>query len=128
MAIGRVAIRTARNAADLLGPQLADARCERLLVLHLDRQGNRIALDEFEGGPNTIDLPIRDICRAALRRDAFGLVIAHNHPGGDPQPSAADIAATRRLAAAAAALDIRLHDHLVFAGGACRSFRELGLI
>ena len=57
-----------------------------------------------------------------------GWSIAHNHPSGDPSPSRADIEATRRLAEAAAALGIRLHDHLIFAGGDCRSFRALGLL
>ena len=54
--------------------------------------------------------------------------MAHNHPSGDPRPSRADIQATRRLAETADALDIRLHDHLIFAGTDCRSFRELGLL
>lgn len=128
MASGRVAFRTARDAVELLGPLLADAACERLLVLHLDRDHNRIALDEIRGAPDTLELPIRDICSAALRRDAAALVIAQNHPGQYAQPSAADIDGTRRLAAAAAALDMRLHDHLVFGGGRCLSFRELGLL
>ena len=69
---------------------------------------------------------MREIFRAALNHGAAGLVIAHNHPSGDPRPSPADVAATRRLAETAAALDIVVHDHLIFAGGECRSFRELG--
>ena len=71
---------------------------------------------------------MRAIFAAGLRHGAEGLVIAHNHPSGDPEPSRADIEATRRLADVAAALGIRLHDHLIFAGGECRSFRELGLL
>ena len=71
---------------------------------------------------------MREIFAAALKCDAFGLVIAHNHPSGDPRPSRADIEATRRLAETAAALGICLHDHLIFAGGECCSFRELGLL
>ena len=71
---------------------------------------------------------MRAIFAAALGHDAAGMVIAHNHPSGDPRPSRADRDATRRLAETAPALGISLHDHLIFAGGGCRSFRELGLL
>ena len=122
-------IGTARDAANLLGPVFADTEEERFAVLHLDAGQRLIALDEWPAGDrHGVDLPIREILTAALKCDAFGLVIAHNHPSGDPQPSEADMEATRRLAQAAAALDIRLHDHLIFAGGECRSFRELALL
>ena len=122
-------IGTARDAANLLGPLFADREEERLAVLHLDAEQRLIALDEWPGGNrHGVDLPIREIFTAAVKRGAAGLVVAHNHPSGDPQPSEADIEATRRLAQAAAVLDIRLHDHLIFAGGECRSFRELALL
>lgn len=122
-------IGTARDAANLLGPVFADSGEERLAVLHLDSGQRLIALDEWPAGDrHGVDLPLREIFTAALKHDAFGLVIAHNHPSGDPRPSEADIEATRRLARAAAALDIRLHDHLIFAGGECLSFRELALL
>ena len=120
---------TARAAADLLGPLFADAGGEKLVVLHLDKARKMIALEEHDvGGEDEIVLPIRDIFAAALRHGAAGLVIAHNHPSGDPRPSRADKAATRRLAETADALAIVLHDHLVFAGGECLSFRQLGLL
>jgi DNA repair protein RadC len=124
-----VAIVTAQDAAELLAPLFVDRTGELLAVLHLDAAQCLIALEERSGpGAATVDLPMRDIFRAALGHNAFGLVIAHNHPSGDPRPSRADVAATRRLAEAAASLGIRLHDHLIFAGGACRSFREMGLL
>jgi len=75
-----------------------------------------------------IVLPMAAIFKAALNHGAAGLIVAHNHPSGDPTPSRADIAATRRLAETAANLGLVLHDHLIFAGGECRSFRELGLL
>ncbi len=122
-------VNTARAAADLLGPLFTDARREKLAVAYLDRARCLLALDEDAAhGPDWMTLPVRGILGAALARDAAGLVIAHNHPSGDPTPSAADIAATRRLAEAAERLDVRLHDHLVFAADDCRSFRALGLL
>ena len=120
---------TARDAADLLEPLFADRRREMLVILHLDEAQCVIALDERPAADgDTVDLPMRDIFHVALRHGAAGLVVAHNHPSGDPRPSRADIEATRRLAETAANLGIRLHDHLIFAGGECRSFREMGLL
>ena len=123
------AIVSARDAADLLAPLFADAEGERLAVLHLDGERRLIALDTHDvAGADEIELPMRAIFAAALGHDALGLVVAHNHPSGDPSPSRADKAATRRLADTAASLGIVLHDHLIFAGGECRSLRELGLL
>ncbi|MDQ4087865.1 MAG: JAB domain-containing protein [Pseudomonadota bacterium] len=122
-------IGTARDAADLLEPLFAGAAGEKLAVLHLDRERRVIALDERPlGSHEAVLLPMREIIDSALRLGGEGLVIAHNHPSGDPRPSRADIDATRRLAETAAQLGIQLHDHLIFAGGGCRSFRELGLL
>jgi DNA repair protein RadC len=117
-------IGTARDAERLLAPLFAGAEAEKLAILHLDGEQRAIAVDERTAG----ELPLRAIVRAALERDSAGLVIAHNHPSGDPTPSADDIEATRALAEIAVRLGIRLHDHLIFAGGECTSFRALGLL
>lgn len=122
-------IGTARDAADLLEPLLADAPHPKWAVVHLDREQRLIAVEQ--GGAAAADaaeLPVREIIADALRHGSAGLVIARARPSGDAEPGPADIDATRRLADAAAGLDIRLHDHLIFAGGRCRSFRELGLL
>ena len=122
-------IGTARDAADLLEPLFAEARCEKLAVLHLDSERRMLALDEkLVESRDEMVLPMRAIIADALDLGTSGMVIAHNHPSGDPRPSRADIAATRRLAETAANLGIRLHDHLIFAGKSCRSFRALGLL
>jgi DNA repair protein RadC len=122
-------VASARDAANLLEDHFRHVAGERLAVLHLGEGRRVLGCDESPVAPGaSLPLPIRDILAAALRRDSRGLVLAHNHPGGDPSPSAADIAATRALARAAAALGIRLHDHLIFAAGACRSFRAQGLL
>jgi DNA repair protein RadC len=71
---------------------------------------------------------VRRILEDALRLGAHGMVVAHNHPSGDPQPSADDVASTRELSETAARLGIRLHDHLIFAGGEAVSLRSLGLL
>jgi DNA repair protein RadC len=122
-------IGTAAQAAALLAPLFASGESEKVAVLHLG-EGSRLIGMTFEGkgGAGDVELPIRRILSSALRLRARSIVLAHNHPSGDPAPSASDEAATRALATAAAGLDIGLHDHLIFAGGECSSFRSLGLL
>lgn len=120
---------TANDAANLLAPLFAGAQSEKLAVIHLGAGRRLLAVEELAGSSlESVLLPMRQIFADALRLGSEGLVIAHNHPSGDPAPSAADIEATRRLADAAAALDIVVHDHLVFAGSEFSSFRALGLL
>ncbi|UZK65588.1 JAB domain-containing protein [Sphingomonas sp. M1-B02] len=73
-------------------------------------------------------LPIREVAADALAFDARAVVMAHNHPSGDPTPSAADREATRLLARALEAIEVRLVDHLVIAARGITSFRSLGLL
>ena len=122
-------ISTARDAADLLVPLFDDCQGEKLVAAHLDGDRRLIRTVEQQGEGDSVDLPIRSIIADALRLGTSGLILAHNHPSGDPTPSAADLAATRRLAATAGSMGIHFHDHLVVGrGGDCRSFRALGLI
>ena len=122
-------IGTAAQAAALLAPVFASGEGERVAVLHLAGDRRLIGLTfEAAGGEHDVELPIRGILSSALRLGSRSILVAHNHPSGDPAPSASDEAATRALAAAAAGLGIQLHDHLIFGGGECRSFRSLGLL
>ena len=122
-------IDTVAQAADLLTPIFAESESEAVAVLHLGRNRRLIAITvEEPGSQDEVELPIRSILANALRLGASAIVIAHNHPSGDPSPSSADESATRALASAAAAVDIQLHDHLIFARTDCRSFRRLGLL
>jgi DNA repair protein RadC len=120
---------TAQAAVELLTPFYAALVREAIVVIHLDDERNILAMTiERPGGSEEVELPIRTILEKALRLGATGIIVSHNHPSGDPRPSAADESATRALAAAAVGVGIRLHDHLVFGGGDCRSFRNLGLL
>ena len=60
--------------------------------------------------------------------DASAVILAHNHPSGDPTPSRGDVEATRRIAEAGRALDICIHDHVIVARSGWTSFRALGLL
>ncbi len=123
-----MAILTARDAADLFEPHFADAAGERLVTAYLAADGRLLALDSLDEEGSAVTLPMRALVARALALDAAGLVIAHNHPSGDPSPSAEDVKLTRRFAMACDALGLALHDHLIFAGGQCESFRRLGLL
>ena len=101
---------------------------ERLWVAHLDRHSNCLRLSEHDGDSAGTHFPLRSIIADAALHGTAGLVLAHNHPSGDPTPSAADRRATIRLACAAEALDCAVLDHLIFGGDRFASFRQLGLL
>jgi DNA repair protein RadC len=106
----------------------AGAEAEKVAVLHLESGGGLLALREHPGAAYEAELPLRAILEEALRLGTEGLVVAHNHPSGDPDPSAEDLRVSRMLADTARNLGIRLIDHLIFAGGDVRSLREMGLL
>ncbi|MCA8894106.1 MAG: Mov34/MPN/PAD-1 family protein, partial [Amphiplicatus sp.] len=70
----------------------------------------------------------REVVKRALEHGASALILVHNHPSGDPTPSRADIEVTSQIAAAARALSIRVHDHLVIGKDREVSFKSLGLL
>ena len=101
---------------------------ERLWIAHLDATARCLHLESYDGEPSSIGLPVRDIIIDAARLGSAGIVIAHNHPSGDPSPSRADCSATRKLVQAAQAIDLTILDHLIFAGNKCSSMRRMGLL
>ena len=119
---------TARDAADLLAPLFESRATEAVAVAHLDSGRGVLAVTAFDGDAGSAALPFRAIVEEALKLGSAALVLAHNHPGGAPGPSEDDVAVTRRLAQVVEPLGIRLHDHLIFAGGGCLSLRGLGLL
>ena len=122
-------ITTADQAAALLRPFFEGADEERVAVLHLGPEREVIGLTrESSGRRGDVELAVGAIVASALRLGAAAIIVAHNHPSGNPSPSADDLAATRKLAEAASAVGVRLVDHLVFAGEEHRSFAGLGLL
>ena len=106
----------------------SDPRRERLWVAHVDDQLNCLHLTHHDGDEGGTDFPLRSIVIDAAVHGSSGILLAHNHPSGDPAPSEGDKRATRRLASAAEAIDCRILDHFVFAGRRFTSFRQLGLL
>ena len=120
---------TARDAASLLQPLFAGEDSECVGVLHLGAEQRLIAVTfSPPGEAEETDLPVADILAVALKLGASAIILAHNHPSGDPAPSEADRRATRELAQMAGRLGIRLEDHLILAGGRWESLRALSLL
>ena len=106
-------------------PRLRDATRERFLALLLDGRHRVIREVEISRGTLTASLVHpREVFRPALRDGAAALVVAHNHPSGDPTPSAEDRRVTARLARAGELLGVRLLDHVVVAEHGYRSLRD----
>ena len=108
---------------------MAGEQIEQFRVLYLDRKNNLIA-DEVQQRGTVDHTPVypREVVKRALILNASVLIVAHNHPSGDPKPSREDIDMTRQLKAAASALEIALHDHVVIGHGKHASFRTLGIL
>jgi DNA repair protein RadC len=118
-------ITTPRTAASLLMPKLQDEPSEVFAILCLDLKFRLIAYHEVSRG--TLDTTCahpREVFRAALLTNAAAVIVAHNHPSGDPQPSAQDRQMTHRLREAGEVLGIPVHDHIIVGDGKYFSFRE----
>ena len=102
---------------------------ETLWVAHLDQQGFCIHLDDFPGELTKVDFPTRQIHARIAECETAGLILAHNHPSGDPRPSTSDIRVTKHMAIVAEHMDCQVFDHIIVTDGiAYTSFRELGLL
>jgi DNA repair protein RadC len=102
---------------------------EQVWVLALDgRNGLRAARRVAEGGLHGCSLDPRDVLRAVVREAASAFVLVHNHPSGDPTPSAEDIELTNMVARAASVLGTPLVDHVIVAGGGHASLFDLGVV
>lgn len=110
----------------LLG-QLGHREREIFMVIFLDNQHRVIHSREmFTGTINSVEVHPREIVREALKINAAALILAHNHPSGMPEPSAADRDITREIISACLLVDIRILDHLVIGHGHYVSFAERG--
>jgi DNA repair protein RadC len=113
---------------DYCAAVMGHATVESFRLLFLDAK-NALIADEVQQKGTVDHTPVypREVVRRALDLGASAVIMVHNHPSGDPTPSAADIAMTGEVARAAAALGIRLHDHLIIgSGGRYASLKSLG--
>lgn len=112
---------------DWLRLQLATLDREAFTVLWLNNQHRLIAHDTlFLGTVNAVTVYPREVVKSGLKNNAAAVVLAHNHPSGEAEPSKADRLITERLQQALELVDIRLLDHLVIGGMDIASFAERG--
>lgn len=106
---------------------LAEEPREQFRALFLDKR-NRLLSDELVAHGTIDHAPVypREVVRRALEVSAASIILVHNHPSGDPEPSRADIEMTRKIVDAAKVFDIEVHDHLVVGREGTASLRTLG--
>ena len=118
-------ITSAAQVHRVFAPRFADAEQEEFLAVLLDRKQRVLRVVDVSRG--TLDSSIvhpREVFRDAIREAAASVIAVHNHPSGDPEPSAEDRYLTRRLVAAAEVLGLQLLDHVIIGRGEYHSFRE----
>ncbi|HEX6433273.1 MAG TPA: DNA repair protein RadC [Gemmatimonadales bacterium] len=124
-----VRIREPEDVLRLFGSRLRDLQVEEFHLLALDSQSQ--VLREVlitRGLLNSSLVHPREVFRAATAEAAAGIIVVHNHPSGDPTPSAEDRAATKQLVSAGRLLDVPLYDHVIIAGDRFVSFATAGLL
>lgn len=114
---------------EYLCAKLGGAESEVFAVLFLDTQHRLIEYAEmFHGTIDSTSVYPREVVKAAIRHNAAAVVVSHNHPSGNPEPSGADKTLTQRLKDALALVDVRVLDHVIVAGSRTVSFAQCGLI
>jgi DNA repair protein RadC len=124
----RRAIQSPEDVAELLRYEIGGREQEHLVVVLLDTRNRLLRIGEvYVGSLNTSVVRIGEIFREAVRANAAALIVAHNHPSGDPSPSPEDVAVTRAIIEAGRLLDVEVLDHLIIGKDRHLSLRQAGL-
>ncbi|MFQ6100626.1 MAG: DNA repair protein RadC [Anaerolineae bacterium] len=124
----RFSVRSPADIAQLLMAEMAHLQQEHFRVLYLNSR-NRLLGSEtaYVGTLNASHIRVSEVFREAVKRNCAAIIVAHNHPSGDPTPSPEDVEVTRQLVAAGNMLDIEVLDHLIIGQQRFVSLRERGL-
>ena len=125
----KTAIRSPQDAANLVMPDMASLQQEHLRVILLNSKNQMIAIDEvYKGNVNASTIRTSELFRSAVRENCPAVIVVHNHPSGEPEPSSDDIAATEYIIKGGKALDIEVLDHLIIGNHKFVSLKERGII
>jgi len=125
----QVKITCSQDAFHMLFPVLADLPHEEFWVLFLNRSNKVMNKQKIsQGGITGTVTDIRMILKTALETLSTSIILCHNHPSSNPQPSEADINITRKLKESSAVMDIALLDHIIIAGNGYFSFADENLL
>jgi len=117
----------ARQAYELVRHELADQKQEMLMVILKDVKGRLITTEKVSVGTvSDVLVHPREVFFPAVRHKASSLILAHNHPSGDPTPSSADLELTKHLVRSSKIMGIHLDDHLIIGSSSFISLRESG--
>ena len=122
-------IESSADVVDLLMPRVRFLMKEVFFCVLLDKENQVISIEEVSRGSvdETVAHP-REIFRTAVKRSASALILVHNHPGGNPEPSDTDVTLTRQLQMGSQLLGIEILDHLILGDAQYVSLKELGII
>ncbi len=124
----RPQIKSPADAAQLLMLEMGVLEQEEVRTLLLDTRNRVIAAPMiYRGSLNTTSMRVAEVFKDAIRVNSAGLIVAHNHPSGDPAPSAEDVRVTKTLVQAGKLLDIDVLDHIVISQSRYVSLKERGL-
>ncbi len=113
------------DIANLLLVEMSYLEQEHLRVVLLNTKNYVLAVETiYIGTVNSSNVRVAEVFKAAIRRNAVAIIICHNHPTGDPQPSPEDVAVTRQLVEAGRLCDVEVLDHLIIGEGRWLSLRE----
>lgn len=122
-------IASAKDVVEIIMPQMRDLKKEVFKVVYLDSKNGIIEITEAACGTVDHAMPIvREIIHGALQKFAVSIICAHNHPSGDPKPSAEDTAFTKELYQAGKIMQIRILDHVIIGNNNFYSFADEGLM
>jgi DNA repair protein RadC len=126
---GEPVLANSESLINYLMAKMVNNNTESLKVLFLNAANRLLADEDFgSGSVSSLTMYPRAILKRALELNGTALILVHNHPSGNPQPSLSDIEATRAMAKAAQTLGIALHDHLIIATGGWTSMRSIGAL
>ncbi|UCG26593.1 MAG: DNA repair protein RadC [Chloroflexota bacterium] len=116
------------DAANLLMSDMALLEQEHLRLVLLDTRNHVLATPNvYVGSLNTSVIRVGELFRHAIKENAAAIIVAHNHPSGDPSPSPEDVRVTKQIVSAGQLLDVEVLDHLVIGHGRYVSLKERGL-
>ncbi|MCX6083287.1 MAG: DNA repair protein RadC [Chloroflexi bacterium] len=126
--VERTAINSPSDAAALVQYELSGLDHEQLWVISTNQRNQVVSIDHlYKGSVNSSQVRVGELFKVALSYRASAIIVAHNHPSGDPTPSPDDVAVTRAIVQAGKLLDIDVLDHIVIGMGRWVSLKERGL-
>lgn len=129
MGTERAIMKEPADVARMMGPQLKYKQHEAFWVLLLDAKNGLMHKEELTVGTlNASLVHPREVYKTAIDRRAAAVIVVHNHPSGNPEPSAEDVSITKQLAEAGKIIGIPLHDHVIIAGDTYTSLAERGFL